>query len=373
MRNGVLERQVKLGYFMQPVHWPARNFHQLLLEDSEAIVYADRLGFDEAWVGEHFTSAAEPITSPLIFMSNLISRTENIRFGTGVLCLPQNHPAIVAGYAALFDHLSEGRFIMGIGPGGLPPDFELFGIMDADRNSMFMESIDTILNIWESDPPYQIDGKFWKSQVIDWSVPELGLGPMIKPFQKPHPPIVLAAMSPNSGSLRLAAQRGWGAISANFIGAWSVESHWNTYQEECLKHDKDPTGDEWSVARSIFVGETSDEAEEFVLNPDNSFMTYYKYLFGIFERAEMKGPFVLNPGDDPSKLTPKDMVKAYVIRGDANSVADQIIRLRQDVGPFGTILMTAHDWTDKRKMKRSMELMAHEVMPKVNTHLAAST
>ena len=360
---------MKLGYFMQPVHYPARDFHQLLAEDTEAILRADQLGFDEAWVGEHFTSSPEPITSPLIFMSNLIGRTKNIRFGTGVLCLPQDHPAKVAGYAALFDHLSEGRFTMGIGPGGLPPDFELFGVADADRGAMLLESIDTILEIWRSNPPYQINGKFWTSHVAEWSVPELELGPMAKPFQKPHPPIALAAMSPNSGTMRLAAQRDWEAISANFIGVWSVASHWATYQDECQKLGKTPTGECWRAARCIFVGDTNAEAEEFVLNPRGSFMNYYKYLYGIFQKAGMKAVAMINLNDNPEELTARDMVDAFVIRGDSNSVAEQIIQFRESVGPFGTLLMTAHDWVDKPKMLRSMELMAKEVMPVVNERL----
>ena len=363
---------MKLGYFMQPIHDPDKDYHQILEEDSDAIVHADQLNFEEAWVGEHFTSSAEPITSPLIFMANLIGRTKNIKFGTGVICLPQYHPALVAGHAAMFDHLSEGRFIMGVGPGGLPPDFELFGIENSDRNSMMVESIDTILEIWTSEPPYEINGTSWTSQVTDWFVPELGLGRMAQPFQKPHPPIALSAMSPHSGTVRLAAARNWEPISANFIGAWSVASHWETYQTECLKHERVPNGDRWRVARSIFVGETNDEAENFVLDPQHSYMQYYKYLFGIFVRARMKAPFVINPNDDPAELTPEDMVDAYVIRGDAKSVADQIIQFRKNVGPFGTLLMTAHDWTDKKKIKRSMELMAQEVLPKINSDLASS-
>ena len=63
----------------------------------------------------------EPITSPLMFMAKAIPLTERVRLCTGVLNLPQQHPAVVAGFAAMFDHLAEGRFVMGIGPGGLPP------------------------------------------------------------------------------------------------------------------------------------------------------------------------------------------------------------------------------------------------------------
>ena len=123
---------VKLGMFMMPFHPHDRDYGAVLAEDQEAIVLADRLGFTEAFVGEHFSSLSEPITSPLIFLATLAARTERITFGTGVLNLPQTHPATVAGHAAMFDHLCRGRFIMGIGPGGLASDFELFGVTEAE-------------------------------------------------------------------------------------------------------------------------------------------------------------------------------------------------------------------------------------------------
>ena len=114
---------MRLGLFMMPLHPPTRDYHRMLEEDLEAVVYADELGFDDVWVGEHFSSMTEPITSPLTFMAKAIPLTERVRLCTGVLNLPQQHPAVVAGFAAMFDHLAEGRFVMGIGPGGLPSDF----------------------------------------------------------------------------------------------------------------------------------------------------------------------------------------------------------------------------------------------------------
>ena len=54
---------MKLGYFMMPLHHIDRDYHTTLEEDAEAIIYADELGYSEAWVGEHYTSAVEPITS----------------------------------------------------------------------------------------------------------------------------------------------------------------------------------------------------------------------------------------------------------------------------------------------------------------------
>src|SRR4029453_18783032 len=101
-----------------PFPHPAREYADLLEEDQEAIILADRLGFSEAFVGEHFSSGSERITCALIFLAPLISRTRDIRLGTGVINMPHVHPATVAAQAAMFDQLARGRFIMGIGPGG---------------------------------------------------------------------------------------------------------------------------------------------------------------------------------------------------------------------------------------------------------------
>ena len=152
---------MKLGLFMMPLHDPNRNYTKVLREDREAILLAEKLGFEEAWVGEHYSAATEPITDPLQFMATLIPVTKSIRLGTSVINLPQHHPAQVAGNCAMFDHLCEGRFVMGIGAGGLGSDFELFKVTDKDRSEMMVESIETIHKIWASDPPYRIPGKYW--------------------------------------------------------------------------------------------------------------------------------------------------------------------------------------------------------------------
>jgi len=195
---------MKLGLFMMPLHDPKRNYTEVPQQDREAILLAEALGYDEAWVGEHYSAATEPIPDPLQFMATLIPVTKSIKFGTSVLNLPQHHPAVVAGNCAMFDHLSAGRFIMGIGPGGLGSDFELFKVMDKNRSEMMVEAIETIHKIWRSDPPYRIPGKYWDITIDSAYQPRLGIGPMLKPFQKPYPPLAVSAMSPSSPRRRAA-------------------------------------------------------------------------------------------------------------------------------------------------------------------------
>ena len=176
---------MQLGYFMMPLHHIDRDYHQTLREDIEAVIHADELGYSECWVGEHYSSAVEQITSPLMFHANLIARTKQIKLATGVMCLPQYHPAVQAGQAAMFDHLSEGRFIMGVGPGGLLSDFELFGVMDKDRMAMMEEALDMMLALWTTEPPYKLSGQFWNIDMKDWTHHDIKLGYVPKPFSSP--------------------------------------------------------------------------------------------------------------------------------------------------------------------------------------------
>ncbi len=120
------ESAMKLGMFMMPMHRVGRDLTEILDEDLQTVLHADRVGFDEVWVGQHYACCSEPISSPLTFLAVAIPQTKRITFGTGVINLPQNHPAQVACDTALFDHLSRGRLLFGIGPGGLISDFELF-------------------------------------------------------------------------------------------------------------------------------------------------------------------------------------------------------------------------------------------------------
>ena len=256
---------MRLGLFMMPLHPPTRDYHEMLEEDFEAVLYADALGFDDVWIGEHFSSMTEPITSPLMFLAKAIPLTKRVRLCTGVLNLPQQHPVVIAGFAAMFDHLSNGRFVMGIGPGGLPSDFELFGLDDAmARGKMTLELIETILKIWTTEPPYHIEGEFWPIHQDEWHWPELGLGHMPKPYQQPHPPIAIAGMSPYPFFVKEAGRRGWIAISANFIPAASVATHWQRFCEGCAEAGVEPDGDRWHVARTVLVTETDAEAKAYL-------------------------------------------------------------------------------------------------------------
>ena len=197
---------MRLGMFMMPVHPPDRTFWSTLDEDTDKSLLADQLGYDELWLGEHFSASTEPIPSPMMFFANLLPRTKHIQFGTAVINIPNHHPAIVAADCAQFDHMSKGRFLMGVGPGGLVSDFELFKNPDHNaRNRMVIEAVDMIEKIWSQDPPYDLKGEFWNISIKDGIDAKLGVGYMPKPYQQPRPPVFISLASPNSSSATTAA------------------------------------------------------------------------------------------------------------------------------------------------------------------------
>ena len=111
---------MKYGLFMMPSHPPERDLFQAHQWDLDCLSLADELGYDEAWIGEHFTSPWEPIPAPDLMIAQALQRTRNIKLGTGVHLLPYHHPAELAHRVAYLDHLAQGRFLFGIGSGGLP-------------------------------------------------------------------------------------------------------------------------------------------------------------------------------------------------------------------------------------------------------------
>jgi len=361
---------MKLGMFMMPLHNPARNLTDVLGEDRDAIILADKLEMVEAWCGEHISSTAEPIASSLMFFASVIEQTKNIKFASGVLNLPQQHPGHVAAQVANFDHMCRGRYIMGIGPGGLISDFELLGLTDEPtRREMMLEAIDIIHEIWAAGPGYDIDSKYWSVKIHKSVLPHLGIGQICRPYQQPFPTVCLSIVSPSSSSATYAAERGWEIVSANFIQSRYIHSHWMAYAEGCEKVKRRPDPKIWRIARSILVADDPYQAEDYVAKSDGSLSFYFSYFMDLYRNRGILKMLKPDLGVSDDDLILDDVVRSMVTFGNVRSVLDQLVALCESWGPFGTLLMVGHDWDDKALWQRSMTLLAQEVMPRLDQHL----
>ena len=356
--------------FMMPLHPPGRPMHETLSEDREAVLLADRLGYLEAFVGEHVTDAAETVTSSVAFLASVAAQTQNIRLGTGTVNLPNAHPAAVAAQVAMLDHMTKGRVIFGISPGGLMSDAEVFGNLDKNRNEMFVECIDMILDIWTKEAPYDLVGKHWRVSTAKTMIPEIGQGAIAKPYQLPHPPVVGTAVAPFSQGVTEMAKRGWQPISANFLLPKWVASHWPKYVEGRNAVGAKAHPSEWRVAKSIFVADDEKTALAYGKGHDGPYAFYFRQLMRkLIGGGGRSNLFKPDPSMPDSEVTLDYALDQLVIAGTVDQVVEQLLAFREEIGDFGTLLYACHDWVDEALGRRSMELMAREVMPELNRRL----
>jgi alkanesulfonate monooxygenase SsuD/methylene tetrahydromethanopterin reductase-like flavin-dependent oxidoreductase (luciferase family) len=366
---------MRLGYFTMPVHPMGRDWSQTLREDREAIILADKLGFHDAFVGEHLTDACENITNSTLFLATLIHATKNIKLASGTTNLSQMHPVVVAANAAMFDHLAEGRFILGVSAGALTSDAEALGILDEDRNKIFAEAIDVILAIWERDPPYSIDFSDNRFKVAIERVPalELGVGIMPKPFQKPRPEIVGTVVAPFSPGVVLMGKRDFHPLSANFLLAKHLKSHWQNYAKGKAEAGEKAKVSDWRVARTIFVADDDKTAERYGCTDANSpYRFYFSQMRAKMKRGNRLYVFKSHKEQPDDEITDDFVMDNCVFHGSVNKVVDQILAMREETGDFGELVYAGMDWVDPALAKRSIQLMAEEVMPRVNAAIGKS-
>jgi alkanesulfonate monooxygenase SsuD/methylene tetrahydromethanopterin reductase-like flavin-dependent oxidoreductase (luciferase family) len=360
---------VRLGYFSMPLHPLGRTWVETLAEDREAVILADRLGFHDAFIGEHLTDKHENITNSLLFLATLISDTEQIKLATGTTNLSQQHPVLVAANSAMFDHLSGGRFILGISPGALTSDAEALGILSEDRNKMFAEAIDVITAIWESEPPYDIDlpdnrFKVTTAQTIDL---DLGVGVLPKPLQSPRPEIVGTVVAPFSKGVIAMGKRDFHPLSANFLLPQWVATHWPNYVEgkEAVGETADPA--DWRVARTIFVADDPEVAQRYAKQDENSpYRFYYSQMLTKMKKLGRLELFKKHRDQPDDEITLDHVVDELVIAGTPEQVAEEVLAFREQTGDFGELVYAGLDWVDPTLARRSMELMAQKVMPMVD-------
>jgi len=366
---------MRLGLFMMPLHPLHRDPAVTLQEDRDTIILADRLGYHDAFVGEHLTDQAENVTNSFIFLATLIEATKTIKLATGTSNLSQSHPVLIAAHAAMFDHLAKGRFIFGVSPGALLSDAEALGMINEDRNQLFAEAIDVILQIWERDPPYEIDlpGNRFKVTTAKTLVADIGKGVMYKPYQKPRPEIVGTVVAPFSKGVIAMGERDFHPLSANFLLPHWVPSHWANYAEGKRRAGQTADPADWRVARTIFVADDDKVAEHYGKSDANSpYRFYWRQLRIKLTIPKRHIVFKTHEAQDDAELTDDYVVDRLVICGTVNKVVDEILKFREQVGDFGELVYAGMDWVDAKLAKRSMELMATEVMPRVNAAIASS-
>ncbi|GBD27221.1 Limonene 1,2-monooxygenase [bacterium HR30] len=174
---------LKFGIFLAPFHPVGQNPTLALQRDFELIEWLDRLGYDEAWIGEHHSAGYEIIACPEVFIAAAAERTRRIKLGTGVVSLPYHHPLMVADRIMQLDHQTRGRVMFGVGPGALPSDAFMMGIEVERQRDMMDEALAALVPLLRGETV---------TMETDWfKLRDARL--QLAPFTKPHVEIAVAS------------------------------------------------------------------------------------------------------------------------------------------------------------------------------------
>ncbi|NUP52687.1 MAG: LLM class flavin-dependent oxidoreductase [Catenulispora sp.] len=187
----------------------------------EQAVLAEAAGFDRVWAVEHHSLLRYAhLSAPDVFLAYVAARTERIRLGHGVVCLPfgYGHPIRVAERAALLDVLSGGRLDLGAGRG-------------ATLQEMAMCGVDPATTYEEVEEALRIISSCWTTEQFEWhGLLDIGPGQVLpRPVQTPHPPLFMACSK--AATLRTAADYGIGALVLGFAGAQEIAAMRRVYDE----------------------------------------------------------------------------------------------------------------------------------------------
>jgi len=363
--------QIRYGMFIMPFHPPSKSPGQCYDEDLELIIRAEELGFDEFWIGEHHTMKYENIVMPEIFIARALGETSTIRMGPAPVCLQQHHPAHVACRLAFLDHLSGGRLNLCFGPGSVTADQELYGIDPKNAAEMVAEAIDIILKLWESDPPYEIPGKYWNISLKKYVDEETGIGYIPRPLQQPLPRIAIPGMSRNSPSMQMAGRRGYQPFGHCLVAGNVLADFWKTYEAAALEAGRQPDRSDFKISRSIFLADTTREAQKIARG--NSLGQNYEYIGRLFDKGLGRKIYKRDLNMSDADCNMDYLMTEQIIAGDVDEVLRRLLGLIEETGPFGTLVLMSYDWDDKEAWLNSMNLFANELMPALNKAVCGVT
>ena len=346
-----------------PSHPPERSLRDGFEWDLQHIELCDRLGFSEAWVGEHFTAPWEPNPAPDILIAQALLKTKRIRLAAGAHLLPYHHPAELACRVAFMDHISQGRLMFGIGAGGLPSDWRLFHVdgMSGENRRMTREALDIILKLWTSDEPFEHRGEFWNINRIE-PMFDGALQFHLKPFQKPYPPIGIAGLSPRSDTLELAGEYGFMPLSLNLSREY-LRDHWASVERGAERGGRVARREDWRVVREVYIAETDAQARKLALNGMMG-RAYREYLLPLFSQFRLLSVFKHDQSVADSDVTPEYLCEHNWLVGSPRTVTQKLATMHQESGGFGTLLVINFDFKDEwRSWSDSQQALIEEVLP----------
>ena len=342
---------LRFGAFLAPFHALNENPTLMFERDLELIMLLDRLGFDEAWIGEHHSGGFETIAAPEMFIAAAARETRHIRLGTGVRALPYTHPFMIADAMVQLDHMTHGRAMFGVGPGALPSDAAQMGIDARQTRRMMHEAVDVIIPLLEGE---RVSAK------TDWFTLDKAKLQHAS-YTRPRMEMAVTTVRSPAGAM-LAGRYGLGLLT---LGGYSDDAlvayakNWEIYAEIAAANGLEADRRKFRIAVQMHIAETREQALKDI-------------GFGV-EQWGHYARDVLPLGPVPKDVT---NVAEFVVEnrralvGTPDDAIREITHMQEGSGGLGMVMFMCHDWADWAATQRSYELFARHVMPHFQGQIA---
>ncbi|MDE2937542.1 MAG: LLM class flavin-dependent oxidoreductase [Chloroflexota bacterium] len=345
---------MKFGIFMLMQSPDMLSSSEVYANAIEQAKLADELGFDYVVAAEHHFSSYGFLPNPLMLISTLAQHTRNVRFSTAVVVLPLRNPIHTAEEIAMLDHLTNGRLEVGFGTGYQEYEFQRFQRPLEENRLMFEESLDVIYNAL-THAPFSHEGRYYQ-------IPETTILP--RPLQQPHPPFWRATSSVES--MASALKRGMNVITGGTSGSTQrVIKSWNMFQEAVGLSGKS-WPQEFIVQRGVYVTDSEEDAKAQLPHAVWHTRSARGLRTNTLRVDAGKARTDLTPGR-PDEDDPEFLYNDWLF-GTPESVAEKVHSLIEATGMTYLNCTFSIGQIPHKKVLRSMELFATEVMPRFRNH-----
>ena len=329
---------------------------------------ADEYGLDGVWLAErHFAAPGNPgdpmgagipsvVSVPLVMASAIAARTERVRIGTGVSVLPLCHPIRLAEEAGTVDQVSRGRLDFGVGRSGFPRSYQGYGIPYGESRERFQETLDVILKAWNNER-FSHEGKYYNFDNVCV---------LPKPYQKPHPPIRVAATTKDT--FPIVGRAGHPVVTGlRGFSVPEVEEHLRLYRDAIHVYGHEGEGDVY-LRIPIYVADTDQEGRD---DPEEGVMRNYRRLAETFassarESGTNASEERVERAERLSNVSYDDLLRDRLAYGGPDTVVQKLQHLIDTLGLSGVIMEpNVGNAVSPEKMLHSIELYAREVAPQL--------
>ena len=347
--------EMEFGIFHEFACREGQSEAEVFAEGFDLVDAAEAWGLDALWLAElHFAPGRSVLAAPLTIASAIAARTTRLKIGTAVQVLPLADPLRLAEETATVDQISRGRLIFGVGRSGFPRAYDAYGIPYAESRERFAEALAVIRAAWTC-PTFSYQGSYYRYDRVSVTP---------RPYQQPHPPIRVAANSPET--FPAIGQQGYPILAAVRLGTLSeLVPHIQAYRAAYRAAGHAGEGQVF-LRVPVYVAATEEQASA---EPEASIMRFYRGLGSQLEATatvagaqagERRG----ERGQRLQEITWDEARREKVIVGTPATVAERLHALCQELGLDGILAeLNCGGLVPLARVRRALQLLCEQVLP----------